>query len=47
MAAAKDSIQAIQSDIKRENLPWTAGATELTALPRGGAEGASRTDRHS
>ena len=32
MAAAKDSIQAIQSDIKRENLPWTAGATELTAL---------------
>src|SRR5262245_13728759 len=30
---AKESIQAIQSSIKRQDLPWTAGSTELTALP--------------
>ena len=32
MAPAKESIQAIKSAIQQENLPWTAGSTELTAL---------------
>jgi C1A family cysteine protease len=32
MVSAKESIQAIASAIEREQLPWTAGSTELTAL---------------
>lgn len=32
MANANDSVQAIASEIEREQLPWTAGPTDLTEL---------------